>query len=107
MRIYICHQYQNKKENKQHIEKIIKALIKNETSYNTYISPVHTFGFLYNDVDYKTGITYCLELLQTCDIMYCFNGFSNSIGCSIEKQFARDNAIPIQYFDVNRDCGVA
>lgn len=99
-KIYICHQYGGDESNKQHIEQIIKALIKKESAYSLYMSPVHALGFLYNDVDYKTGITYCLELLKQCDVMYVFGKYSQSKGCTIEKQFCLMNNIKMQTIDL-------
>jgi hypothetical protein len=95
MRIYICHQYSGLEENKIHVESIIKQLVRDNPQH-TFISPINCFGYLYNEVSYKQGIEYCLDLLKMCDVMYTFGKWSNSRGCKIEKQFCEDNNIPIK-----------
>ena len=69
MNIYISHPYSAKEENKLKVEHIIENLVK-EHPEHTYISPIHTFCFMYDKVDYETGINMCLELLKLCDMMY-------------------------------------
>ena len=92
MRIYISHPYGGKEENKQEIETIIRDLIQ-ENPQHTYISPVHTFGFLYNDVEYEQGIRYCLDLLEVCDEMYVYGDYNNSKGCVKEIKHCLDKQI--------------
>ena len=77
MLIYISHPYGGKEENKTKVENIIKKLIK-ENPEHTYISPIHTFGHLYNDVDYEIGLQWCLDLLNACDKMYVYGDWENS-----------------------------
>lgn len=92
MLIYISHICQNKEENKLKIEEIIKKLAK-EHPEHTFISPVHTFGFMYNDFDYETGLNMCLELLKVCDIMYVYGDYQSSRGCNAEIEFCKSNKI--------------
>lgn len=95
MIIYISHPYQNKKENKIKIENIIKELVK-EHPEHTFISPVHTFGFMYEDVEYEVGLGMCLKLLNRCDYMLVFGDWENSRGCKAEIEYARVRRIPYQ-----------
>ena len=92
-KIYISHPYQNKAANIQDIEKIVKKFV-NYDKDNIYISPVHCFGYLYDYVDYETGIKYCLELLKTCDKMWVFGDYKNSKGCNIEIDYCKKHGIP-------------
>lgn len=85
MLIYVSHPYGGKEENKITVEQIIKALVKNDKQ-NTYVSPIHTFGYMYDEVDYKRGLEMCLELLDACDCMIVFGDYKNSIGCKEEIQ---------------------
>lgn len=100
MLIYVSHIYQNKEENKQAVEEIIKQLAK-EHPEHTYCSPIHTFGFMYNDFDYDTGLNMCLELLKRCDMMYVYGDYQNSVGCKAEIRFCKENGIPYVIFDNN------
>lgn len=93
MNIYISHPYSAKEENKLKVEHIIENLVK-EHSEHTYISPIHTFCFLYDKVNYETGINMCLELLKLCDMMYVYGDWQNSRGCKEEIKFCEENGIP-------------
>lgn len=86
MLIYISHPYGGQEANKQKIEQIIRRLVKEHTEH-TYVSPVHAFGFLYNDVDYEYGLDMCLKLLYVCDKMLVFGDYQNSRGCKAEIEY--------------------
>lgn len=94
MMIYICHKYGGKEENKNRVEQIIKDLIKRYPEH-TFISPIHTFGFLYNDVSYDKGMEYCYNLLSKCDEMWICS--ERSKGVELEIQFCKRNNIEIKY----------
>ena len=94
--IYISHPYGGKKENFDRIEWIVRNLIKLYPTY-TFISPVHTFGFLYKDVDYETGLRYCLDLLDKCDEMWlCSDNYQDSKGCMAEIAYCKGKGIPYE-----------
>jgi hypothetical protein len=95
MRIYISHPYGGKEENKTKIENIIRDLIKYNPN-NTYISPVHTFSFLYNDYPYEQGLDMCLNLLGACDKMLVFGDWRNSRGCTAEVLYCEMHMIPYE-----------
>ena len=66
MLIYVAHPYNNEEENKKAVEEIIKILVTNNPDH-TFISPIHTFGFMYDFVDnYAQGINMCFNLLSAC-----------------------------------------
>jgi hypothetical protein len=95
-RIYVAHPYGGKEENKAKVETLIREMVK--VSPNTlYISPIHALGYLYNDVSYKRGMMYCFELLRLCDELLLCEGWENSQGCNMEKDFAEAHGIPISY----------
>lgn len=50
--VYICHEFGGKQENALKIEHLIKELSLIYPDI-CFISPVHTFGFLYDTVDYE------------------------------------------------------
>lgn len=87
--IYISHPYGGKEENKLKIEGIIKELSRQYPKY-VFASPIHCFGFQYNDVDYDTGLSWCLVLLDACDEMWVYGDHLNSKGCTAEIQHCLD-----------------
>lgn len=95
-KVYIAHPYSGKRRNKKKVEKIIKRLFK-ENPDMLYISPIHTFGFIYFDVEYYYGLTYCLKLLESCDELWLCEGWEKSEGCKIEHDYAKKHGIPIKY----------
>ena len=92
--VYISHKFGGKQENMFSVERHIENLV-NKYDKITPISPIHNTGFLYNLVTYQKGISFCLDLLKNCDIMVTFGEDSNSKGCMIEKEYCRNNNIPI------------
>lgn len=92
MRIYVSHPYSGKEENKLAVEKIIKRLTE-IYPHDTFISPIHTFGFMYDQIDYETGLGWCLDLLQGCDRMYVYGNWKKSRGCQTEVLFCENNFI--------------
>ena len=92
--IYISHEYGGKQENKDRIELIIKQLIQQYPDC-IFISPVHCFGFLYDDVDYDTGMNYCLELLSKCDEMWICSEYSR--GVLLEYNYCIEHGIEINH----------
>lgn len=97
MLIYISHPYQNKESNKLAIENIVRQLAK-EHPEHTFLSPVHAVGFMYNDFDYETGLSMCLQLLSKCNYMYVFGNWQNSRGCKAEIQFCEEFGIEYKIF---------
>ena len=85
--IYVSHPYGGKEENKLAVEKIVLELSKQNPN-NTYISPIHCFGFMYHDVSYEHGMNMCLALLDMCDEMIVCGDWANSKGCMMEINHA-------------------
>lgn len=90
--IYISHPFGGFKKNKYNIEQIIVRLLKKYPNY-MFISAVHAFGFLYDEVDYDTGMAYCLKLLDISDEMWLYGDYKDCKGCIIEVQYCIDNNI--------------
>lgn len=100
MLVYLSHNFGNDPENVKHLEEVVKDFVKKYgdviKQYRlTFISPLHGLGFLYDQVDYEEGMRMCLAQLKLCTMMVLFNGYDNSRGVNIEKQFCLDNHIPI------------
>lgn len=95
MRIYISHPYGGKEENKIKVENIIRQLTE-ICPQDTFISPIHTFGFMYNDVNYETGLGWCLDLLEGCHKMYVFGDWKQSRGCTAEVLYCEMHMIPYE-----------
>ena len=99
-KIYISHSYSGLKENKRDIEYKVKRLVKEYPNY-VFISPVHTFGYLYDSYLYDEGIDLCIELLKTCKEMWVIDkDFVNSKGCMIEREYCLNHNIPIKLVEV-------
>lgn len=94
--VYISHPYGGLEENKNSVEAIIKRLISKYPNY-VFISPIHTFGFLYNYVDYETGLNMCLELLSKCNTMWVFGDWQNSKGCKAEIEYCNKAGKPYRF----------
>ncbi len=91
MLIYCSHKFGGKMENAKAVELKIKKLQLADPG-NTYISPIHAFGFLYSEVDYLTGLNWCLELLSKCDAMIVLS--EGSRGVMREIDYCKANKIP-------------
>lgn len=96
--IYISHPYGGQDENRQKVENIIRTLALSHPE-NTYVSPIHCFGFLYDLVDYEQGLEMCLNLLEKCDKMLVFGDWKNSRGCKAEVLFAEMHMIPYEIME--------
>jgi hypothetical protein len=92
MLIYCAHKYGGNEDNKTLVEDKIRRL-QIKDPLNTYISPIHTFGYMYDDMSYDVGMDLCLSLLERCDALLVLSG--DSEGVKREKRFAILNNIPI------------
>ena len=91
MLVYCSHKFGGKLENAKAAETKIKKLQLSDPK-NTYISPIHAFGFMYDTVSYEDGIDMCLDLLSKCDMMIVLSELSK--GVRAELKYCIDNAIP-------------
>ena len=94
MLIYCSHKFGGSLENAKAAELKIKKL-QLENPSNTYISPIHTFGFMYNDMEYNMGLRLCLDLLAKCDAMVILS--EESRGVKAEIKFCAENEIPVEF----------
>lgn len=95
--IYISHPYGGDEANANKIANIIRELNQKDCT-KTYVSPVHTFGFLYDEVSYDDGLKMCIDLLSVCDEMWVFGEFESSRGCKAEITYCNQQGIPVQYW---------
>ena len=86
--VYVAHPYNNNPENKKRVEHLI---IKLQAKYPTmtFISPINTFGFLYDILSYEQGMEKCLTLLRACDTIILAEAWEDSVGCGMEHAHAR------------------
>lgn len=61
-----------------------------------YFSPVHAFGFQYNETDYMEGLDYCLSMLERCNELILLSNWRESFGATVEYGFAKGKGIPIK-----------
>lgn len=93
--IYISHPYNGSDYNMLRIEDKIIELRKKYKDY-LFISPVHTFGYLYNVTTYEEGIDMCLKLLEKCDEVWIISDeYTESKGCLVERSYAHALGIPV------------
>lgn len=95
MLIYCAHKYGGDPANKDKVEEIISELQLCD-SENTYISPIHTFGYLYDDVTYEDGMELCYDLLNACDKLLVLSEPSTGVLLEIDK--AHELHIPIEFY---------
>lgn len=75
---------------------LVRAGIKsNSLMGETFVSPIHQLGAMYDDMSYIQGLNQCLELLNKCDSIFLCDGWKESKGCISEYAFARAMRIPI------------
>ena len=96
MLIYCSHKFGGKMENAKAVELKIKRLQLADPK-NTYISPIHAFGFMYDTVSYEDGIGMCLDLLNKCDKMVVLSGESE--GVNIEIEYCIAARIPVEFLE--------
>ena len=96
--IYISHPYGGERKNKNRVEQIIKTLVSLPGNQNkTFLSPIHAFGYLYNEVEYEKGLQMCLDLLQCCDEMWIFGDWTTSQGCRAEVEYCKKRNIKMVF----------
>lgn len=93
-KVYICHEFGGIYDNAKKVTNYLKELVRCNENI-VYISPILTFGVLYDQVNYDIGMDYCIELLKNCDLMITFGKHSESKGCIIEKIYCENHKIPI------------
>lgn len=103
MLIYCAHCYGGSDEAKDSAENKICSL-QLQSLHNTYISPIHSLGYLYKHVDYDVGMELCYDLLMACDKLLVLSGPSE--GVMREIKMAEKLHMPIEYAnkDVEREC---
>ena len=87
-RIKLCEEF---------IKELMKEDRKNGVTNKVYISPLHTFGWTYDLVDYDRGLDMALSLLDKCDYMYVVPDYEGSKGCLQEIGFCKAKGIPIRF----------
>lgn len=93
--VYVSHPFQNKLYNTIMIEETVKALSLANPN-NLYICPVLLFGFMYEDVDYETGLRMSMYLLNFCDEMQVYGDYKNSVGCQREIEYCKTFNISVE-----------
>lgn len=96
-KIYVSHKYGGDKNNLKEVEEIIRIQQKRHPSY-IFISPLHMFGFLYNDMSYEDGLELCLHQLIECDeIWVTGDKWYDSTGVIKEIECANAHKIDILF----------
>lgn len=93
--VYISHAYGGKPENKAEVEELIKTAQKRHPNH-LFISPIHAFGYLYDNVTYDAGLDMCLYLMSICEEVWVL-GDEKSTGVKREIKHARTLGLPVYY----------
>lgn len=96
--IYISHAYQNNPENLKRIQTIIETMVRTYP-HNLFLSPVNTFGFLYDMVPYEEGLRMCTWMLEQCTEMWVFDDYKDSVGVNQEIEYCKRREIPVRFFN--------
>lgn len=91
---YCAHSFGGDPIKKNTAAKKIRKLQMHD-KFNTYISPIHTFGFMYNDLSYEEGMELCYDLLTICDVLVVCS--MPSKGVILEIEMAEKLDMPIIY----------
>ena len=93
-KIYIAHPFQGKKQNKEAITHICRALVKMGIMP---ISPIHAFSFLHDNIKSERlkALDFCCELVETADELWLFGDWERSDGCLVERNVALLELVPI------------
>lgn len=91
--VYVSHPSSGLPVNERRIAETIKILVK-EYPDILFVSPVHCFGFLYNELPWDEGMSQCIGLLNLCDEVWVFGDWQESTGCLYEVQYCKLHKIP-------------
>lgn len=95
--VYVSHKYGGDKNNLKEVEEIIKTQQKKHPNY-MFISPLHMFSFLYNDMSYEDGLELCLYQLAECDeIWVTGEKWYDSTGAIKEIEYANAHKIDVLF----------
>ena len=99
-KIYVSHKFNGDQENIKIVENKIKTLRKEYPAY-LFISPIHTFSYLYNETSYEEGLRMCLELMKCCDEVFVIDdNYLDSKGVVCELMFAHEYNIPVYHISI-------
>lgn len=97
--VYISHPSGGLESNTLKVEEIIKKIYKTKGVSDEYciVSPIHCYGFMYSDYedDYLKGLSFCIDLLQRCDLMLLCGDWRSSRGCKEEMAMCAKLNIPV------------
>lgn len=95
--VYVSHKYGGDKNNLKEVEEIIRTQQKKHPNY-MFISPLHMFSFLYNDMSYEDGLELCLYQLSECDeIWVTGEKWYDSTGVIKEIEYANAHKIDVLF----------
>lgn len=100
--VYVSHKYGGDKNNLKEVEEIIKTQQKKHPNY-MFISPLHMFSFLYNDMSYEDGLELCLYQLAECDeIWVTGEKWYDSTGVIKEIEYANAHKIDVLFVKMQK-----
>ena len=93
-KVFVSHPYGGKHSNMQAISHICQVLVRFGV---LPISPIHAFSFLHDNIpeEREKALTFCEELVETCDAVFLTGEWQKSEGCIRERNVALIEMIPL------------
>jgi len=96
--VYIAHAFGGDFKNIEKTSQYIYKILQNGEDIIP-ISPLHSFGFLYGNIDEIKAKKDCLSLLVMCDRMIVCGEYPESSFVNDEIKFAYENGIEVEYME--------
>lgn len=99
-KIYVSHKFGGDQENVKIVEDKIRKLREKYPRY-LFISPIHTFSYLYHETSYEEGLRMCLDLMKCCDEVFVIDDtYTASKGVVCEIMFTHEYNIPVYHVSI-------
>ena len=98
---YLSHPFTGDEENNRAAAEAIQRELQERYPKTLYINPIAQFKALAG-MEYDTIMGYCLELLDKCGAVTMTGDYRASKGCVIELTCARNNGIPVFFYDAQK-----
>lgn len=99
-KVYVSHGFSGKEENIKIVEDKIRKLREYAPDI-LFISPIHTFSYLYHETSYEEGLRMCLDLMKCCDEVFVIDdNYLDSKGVTCEIMFAHEYNIPVYHVNI-------
>ena len=98
---YLSHPFSGNEEKNRAAAEAIQRELQEKFPHVLFVSPIANFKALAG-MEYATIMGYCLELLDKCGAVTMTGDYRSSKGGMIELAYARENGIPVFFYDAQR-----